>query len=432
VRLPAYSKYKPSGVEWLGAIPEHWQTNRLKVSASYWVSNVDKVAADDEIPVRLCNYTDVYYHDHIRPGMGLMETTATPEEVRRFGLKVGDVVITKDSEEWDDIAVPALVVESSPDLVCGYHLAIVRPSEGRLLGQFLLRVFQASAVNQQFQVAATGVTRYGLPKSSIGEAWVPLPSTDEQRIIAAFLDRQTAKIDALVANKQELIERLLEKRTALISHTVTRGLPPDAARAAGLNSHPTLKPSGIEWLGDVPDHWEIVRLGRKIELQRGVDITKDDQNDGNVPVVSSGGVSSFHDRALAPGPGVVVGRKGTAGAVYYVAVHFWPHDTTLWVRQFRGNSPRYVYFKLLSMDLSSFDTGSANPTVNRNLVHPVVVSWPPLAEQVAIAKFLDREIEKTDRIVAKIEAAIERLQEYRVALITAAVTGKVDVRGAMA
>ena len=150
--LPAYPRYKSSGVEWLGDVPEHWEVKRLKTSATCWVSNVDKVPAEDELPVRLCNYTDVYYNDHITPEMGLMETTATADEIRRFGLCVGDVVITKDSEEWNDIAVPALVKKSAPDLVCGYHLAIVRSHANKLFGDYLLRAFQSCAVNQQFIV----------------------------------------------------------------------------------------------------------------------------------------------------------------------------------------------------------------------------------------------------------------------------------------
>ena len=432
MKLPPYPKCKPSGVEWLGDVPQHWHAVRLKAVATYRVSNVDKRTVEDEKPIRLCNYTDVYYYDQIRPDMGLMTTTATAQEIHRFGLQVGDVLITKDSEDWSDIAIPALVVDSAPDLVCGYHLAIVRPKGDQLFGRFLLRLFQADAVNQQFQVTATGVTRYGLPKSSIGEAWLPLPPPEEQSAIADFLDRETARIDTLVAKKRTLIERLKEKRAALISRTVTRGLPPDAARLAGLPPYPKLKPSGIDWLGDVPQDWKIVRIGREITLQRGVDITKDEQQEGEVPVVSSGGISSFHDLALTAAPGVVVGRKGTAGAVHYITVDFWPHDTTLYVKDFCGNHPRYVYFKLMSMELASFDTGSANPTVNRNLVHPVVVSWPPVPEQGAIADFLDRESAKLDLLTAKIETAIERLQEYRAALVTAAVTGKIDVRGAVA
>jgi type I restriction enzyme, S subunit len=428
MKLPAYPKYRPSGVDWLGDVPAHWEVKRLKTSATCWVSNVDKVPAEDEVPVRLCNYTDVYYNDHISSDMNLMETTATADEIRRFGLQVGDVLITKDSEEWSDIAVPALVKKSSPDLVCGYHLAIIRSHPKALNGDYTLRAFQSCAVNQQFQVAASGVTRYGLPKASIGDAWVPLPDVVEQKAIAAFLDRETERLDRLVAKKQELIERLKEKRTALISRTVTHGLPAEAAAKAGVPINPALKPSGLDWLGDIPEHWELIRLGRKIELQRGVDITKDTQNEGSIPVVSSGGISSFHDRAIADGPGVIVGRKGTAGAVYYIEPDFWPHDTTLYVKDFGGNNRRFVYYKLFSMNLEGLDTGSANPTLNRNVVHPIWVSWPQVSEQIAIVTFLDAETAKLDSMVAKVEEAIERLQEYRTALITAAVTGKVDCR----
>jgi type I restriction enzyme S subunit len=190
-----------------------------------------------------------------------------------------------------------------------------------------------------------------------------------------------------------------------------------------------MKDSGVEWLGQIPEGWIVCRLGRQIELQRGVDTTKETQNDGDIPVVSSGGISSYHDRAFASGPGVVVGRKGTAGSVHYIDSAFWPHDTTLWVKQFRGNHPKFVYYKLRSMNLGSFDTGSANPTLNRNLIHPVIVSWPLPIEQPVIAARLDCETTRIDAMAAKIDSSMTLLREYRTALISAAVTGKIDVRG---
>ena len=185
MKLPTYAKHKQSCVEWFPEVPEHWTPKRLKTAARCWVSNVDKVPADGELPVRLCNYTDVYYNERITPDMPFMETTATADEISRFHLEPGDVVITKDSEEWSDIAVPALVVETADDLLCGYHLGIARPNENELCGEYLLRAFQAGAVNQQFQVAATGVTRYGLPKSAIGDAWLPFPSHFHTSALAA-------------------------------------------------------------------------------------------------------------------------------------------------------------------------------------------------------------------------------------------------------
>lgn len=450
MRLPAYPKYKPSDVEWLGGVPEHWQTKRLKEAATYWVSNVDKVEAEDELPVRLCNYTDVYYHDHIRPGMGLMETTATPEEIRRFGLKVGDVVITKDSEEWSDIAVPALVVESAPDLVCGYHLAIVRPNEQALLGRFLLRAFQACAVNQQFQVAATGVTRYGLPKSSIGAAWLPLPSLAEQRVIADFLDHETAKIDTLVAKKRTLIERLKEKRTALISRAVTHGLPPDAARAAGLDPHPKLKPSGIDWLGDVPEHWEVTK-GRFLGTLLGsTAIEEDDTNEGEegTPYAKVDDLNYVDSSLLLKHTKLSVSAVSTRlrrmllfpkrGAAIFTNKVVLADGRYLFDSNLMGweisqhDDLRFVAYCLIARRLDDLADVSTVPQINNKHIYPAHFPRPPLQEQCAISAFLDGEIAAINSMVAKVESAIERLREYRTALITAAVTGKIDVREAVA
>ena len=220
-KLPPHSSHKPSCVNWLGEIPQHWKVNRLKNVATYWMSNVDKISREDEQPVRLCNYTDVYHHDHINGDMDLMQSTATPDEIDRFGLQTGDIVITKDSEDWSDIAVPALVTETASDLVCGYHLAIIRRMKLILDSHFAFRLLQAGSVNQQFQVAATGVTRYGIPKSSIGEAHLPVPPLPEQRAIADFIDRETARVDDLIVKTEAVIERLREYRSVIIDAAVT-------------------------------------------------------------------------------------------------------------------------------------------------------------------------------------------------------------------
>jgi type I restriction enzyme S subunit len=130
---------------------------------------------------------------------------------------------------------------------------------------------------------------------------------------------------------------------------------------------------------------------------------------------------------MARGPGVIIGRKGTLGTVHYVDTDYWPHDTTLWVSQFRGNLPRFVYYKLLSMNLERLDTGSANPTLNRNLVHPIRVSWPPVHAQSYVVDVLEALSEQTKRVSGQILTQLDRLREYRQALISGAVTGKVDV-----
>jgi type I restriction enzyme, S subunit len=142
------------------------------------------------------------------------------------------------------------------------------------------------------------------------------------------------------------------------------------------------------------------------------------------------GVSSYHDRPTSRGPGVLVGRKGTAGAVYYVEKDYWAHDTTLWVNDFKGNSPRFIYHVLGMLDLKRFDTGSSNPTLNRNLIHPERVAFPLPNEQLQIASAIDTEVKKQDRAISAAQRQISLLREYRTRLIADVVTGKLDVREA--
>ena len=160
-------RLKPSGVDWLSHIPDHWEVERLKHLASYRTSSVDKKTEDMEQPVRLCNYTDVYYQDRIRASDDeYMLATASPNEITRFKLDSGDVLITKDSEDWRDIAVPALIDETADDFVCGYHLGLIRPAK-HADPEFIFRTMQSQVVNQKLQTSATGVTRYGLPNAAV-------------------------------------------------------------------------------------------------------------------------------------------------------------------------------------------------------------------------------------------------------------------------
>lgn len=192
--LKPYPKMKDSGVSCLGAMPEHWEVRRLRNAADMRVSNVDKHTKDNEQPVRLCNYVDVYKNDRIRRRMPFMRATATLEEIERFRIVIGDVLITKDSESWNDIGVPALVVEPTDDLICGYHLALLRPFRGRLTGDYLFRALQSTRVSYQFHIEANGVTRYGLSHAAIKSIWLPLPPLSEQTAIVCFLDHADRRI----------------------------------------------------------------------------------------------------------------------------------------------------------------------------------------------------------------------------------------------
>jgi type I restriction enzyme S subunit len=134
--------------------------------------------------------------------------------------------------------------------------------------------------------------------------------------------------------------------------------------------------------------WIKTTIGDVVTFQRGFDITRKTQQEGLVPVVSSGGISSFHNESAAEGPGVVIGRKGTLGKVFFLETDYWPHDTTLWVKDFKGNWPKFVYYFMTQLDVSFLDAGSANPTLNRNHLHPLKAHWPHLADQKAITDVL--------------------------------------------
>jgi len=189
-------------VPWLGEIPKHWEVQRQRNVVRMLVSNIDKHTVEGEIPVRLCNYVDVYKNDRITERLSFMRASATQAEIDRFRLQVGDVIITKDSEAWNDIGVPALVECEAPDLVCGYHLAILRPRKEVIRGAYLFRATQSQRVAAQYYVSANGVTRYGLSHDTIKSVIIPVPPFDEQSDIVRFLDHFDRRINNLIRTKR--------------------------------------------------------------------------------------------------------------------------------------------------------------------------------------------------------------------------------------
>jgi type I restriction enzyme S subunit len=423
VKRHPYPRYAPSTSPWLGDLPAHWATRRLKFVANSRPSNVDKKTVEGEITVRLCNYVDVYKNDYITPDLDFMQATADSAELAKFRLRRGDVLITKDSEEWNDIAVPAFVTQNFDDVACGYHLSQVRPRANVMDGEYLFRAFRANGVSEQFQVAANGVTRFGIAAGAIGDVMFPVPPLDEQQAIAAFLRREAARIDSLVAKKQRLIELLQEKRTALIGHVVTKGLDPNAP----------MKPSGIDWLGPIPEHWLVKKLRYLCSIRTGDKDTVDAIEDGEYPFfVRSQNVERIAsytfdcEGVLTAGDGVGVGK-----VFHHYSGKFDVHQRVYVMTRFQGVTGRFLYYFLKEQFYKVALEGNAKSTVD-SLRRPMFTAFPvsvaPLEEQKAIVKCLDAEVAGLDRLVSSVVTAIERLREYRSALISAAVTGKIDVR----
>ena len=212
---------KDSGVEWIGEIPIHWETGKLKNNSDLKISSIDKHIIEEEIQVIVCNYTDVYYNEFITSELPLRKGSCSENEYSNFILKRGDVIITKDSESPTDIGVPSLVKENLDNVVCGYHLSIIKSNPKKLVGGYLFRQLQTNRIRSYFEINSNGITRFGLGKSSVLETPLILPPTSEQQQIVEYLDEQTQLIDNTISIEEKRIELLKEYRQSLISEVVT-------------------------------------------------------------------------------------------------------------------------------------------------------------------------------------------------------------------
>jgi type I restriction enzyme, S subunit len=450
MRLPMYGEYKDSGVSWLGTLPSHWQVQRLKYACTVFPSNVDKKSRDDESAVQLCNYTDVYYNERITSAVRFMPATASEDQIAKFTLKAGDTIITKDSETADDIAIAAYVPKDLPGVVCGYHLSMVRPRPGTV-GAFVKRLFDSVYAKARFAVAANGLTRVGLDQYSLDNVELPFPPPDEQTAIATFLDRETAKIDALIAEQEKLIALLAEKRQATISHAVTRGLNPDAP----------MKDSGVAWLGEVPAHWSVTSIKRVVlSIEQGwspqcENFPVTDQSEWGVLKVGcvNGGVFQPTEnkklpQELDPIPSyalkrgdLLVSRANTRDLVGSAAVVPMDFDNLLLcdkLYRLRAApelcSPEYLAAFLSTgvarskIEVSATGASSSMLNISQAVILELPAPMPSVVEQREVLDFLDAESSRIYILTTEAISAIALLKERRSALIAAAITGQIDLR----
>lgn len=251
-------------------IPEGWSLQLLGKLTDVRSSNVDKKSDSSEISVRLCNYTDVYYHSQITSDIDFMLATAKQNEIDRFSLKKGDVIITKDSETPDDIAVSSFVSESLQEVVCGYHLTLLRPNPKLSNGEFLAHQFQLSEVQHYFYLLANGTTRFGLTAEVINKAPLVTPPLPEQQKIATIL----SSVDDVIEKTRAQIDKLKDLKTGMMQELLTKGI-----------GHTEFKDSPV---GKIPKSWEVVALGNTGRWKGGGTPSKANQSfwQGDIPWVS--------------------------------------------------------------------------------------------------------------------------------------------------
>lgn len=450
--VKAYPGMKDSGADWLGEVPAHWEVRRIRNLVEMRVSSVDKHLKQGEQPVRLCNYVDVYKNDRIGANLDFMPATATRKEIERFRLIPGDVVLTKDSEVWNDIGVPALVEYSAEDLVCGYHLAILRATAGVLGGEYLFRVLQSAGVAWQFHVASNGVTRFGLSHHAIKSARVPVPPLPEQTAIARFLDAADRRVRRYIWTKERLIELLEEEKQATIHEAVTGRIDVRTGQP-----YPAYKDSGVEWLGRVPEHWEVAGLGYRYEqclgkmldgkritgehlvpYLRNIDVQWDEINVADLPQMDIR-PDEMPRYTVQPGD-LLVCEGGEVGrcAIWRGEIDpcgFQKALHRLRPRDGERDTPRFLYYGLaVAVTSGAFADGHestiAHLTGEKLRRHRF--AFPSTDEQTTIVRYLDATERLSSARRASLLRQIDLLREYRTRLIADVVTGKLDVREAAA
>lgn len=445
---PRYPEYKSSGVEWLGEVPGHWEVKRLKwtiVGCFNGIWGDDADAGDDDI---LC----VRVADFDREGfrVELTEPTirsVTNRERRNRLLQQGDLLLEKSGGgELQPVGAVVQYQLDNPAVCSNFvaRLAVHEDHDSRFLAYFHSHLYQGR-VNFRSIKQTTGIQN--LDSDAYLSELIGLPPAKEQRAIAAFLDCETARIDALIGKKRRFIELLQEKRAALISRAVTRGLDPKVP----------LKDSGVEWLGQIPTHWEVGNLRRFSLMRTGHTPSRGE------PAYWEGCDISWFTLAdvwqLRDGRQIYLGetkehisRVGLANS----AAELLPAGTVIFSRTasigFSGIMPMQMattqdfwnwipgsklipeyllyLFRTMQQEFEKLTMGSTHKTIYQPDAARLHICVPPIAEQQAIVDYVESGTTQIDALVTKVETAIEKLKEYRAALIAAVVTGKIDVRAA--
>lgn len=448
--VPRYARYRDSGVEWLGEVPAHWEVTRLRFVAEVNPSKSEIADLDRQTTVSFLPMEAI--GDDGSLDLARERAVADVENGYTY-FRDDDVTIAKITPCFEN-GKGAVMRGLTNGVGFGTtELIVVRPARDAASGEFLHFLFNTPAFRQlgeSHMYGAGGQKR--VPEAFVRDFTMALPCVAEQAQIARFLDRETAKLDALIAEQERLIALLKEKRQAVISHAVTRGLNPDAA----------MKPSGVEWLGEVPAHWDVMRVKHIVRsLEQGWSPqcdsfpveTADEWGVLKVGCVNGGRFDPAENKRLPddlqPVPelalrtgDLLVSRANTRDLVGSAAVVCEDHSNLLLcdkLYRLRLDSaqcdPRFLAYFLLTgeargqIELEATGASASMVNIGQSTIMELAFAVPPLAEQVEVVESLRGELATLDALGAEAGRAISVLQERRAALISAAVTGKIDVRG---
>ncbi|WP_374665221.1 restriction endonuclease subunit S [Acinetobacter sp.] len=405
MKYQKYAEYKDSG-EWLGEIPSHWDIQPTK----RFFRLITEPAPDNNNHELLSVYTEI----GVKPRKELEQKGNKATTTDGYWLvKKGDIVINK------LLAWMGAVGYSEYDGVTSPAYDILRPTK-KLNPKFYHYLFRTKIANMEFKRWSRGIMemRLRLYFDELGRISMPFPTFEEQNKIVDFLDHEITQIDSLIEKQQQLIQLLKEKRQAVIGHAVTKGL----------NSDVPMKDSSVEWLRQVPEHWEVGRLKNVLSIKNGRDYKTVEVEDGGYPVYGSGGVFKRSSAFLYDGISLLFGRKGTIDKPLLVQGKFWTVDTMFYSEIDPKFIPEYIYYQSLGFPFDKLSTNTALPSMTQEDLLNLGFVIPSKDEQQRIVEYLKNYIAKNSALMIRANKAIQLMQERRTALISAAVTGKIDVR----
>lgn len=413
--MKQYPTYKESGLVNIETIPSHWEALKLRLVCDQIFTGNTPVYAYEPNEFLVFGQRNNQKNCIDFTGIKYADPEFFAARTENEFLRYGDVLLN--TLGGGSVGRVGFYDVKDKQVITDGHVMILRGNKS--VEQKYLYYFLHS--QQPFlEEAAVGSTNQAFLTTTQMFQWkVAVPSLVEQQAIAQFLDSKTAKIDETISLYEQQKADLVEYRKALISDTVTRGLNPNVP----------LKDSGIQWLGQIPETWQVNRLKLLFTLHRGYDLANEEFVDGGIPVYGSSGLMGYHNEVKATAPNVVIGRSGSVGKLHYVEEDFWAHNTGIYISDTKGNVVKYLYYLLSAIDIAALSTQTAVPTLDRKKVQDTMFPFTTDAEeQQAIVSFLDSKTSMIDEAIRRIDEQIADLKAYRAALITDAVTGKIDVR----
>lgn len=400
--MKKYDAYKDSGIDWIGEIP-------LKYIAKIQKGKLPKNLVDK-------NEGDIPMYLSMDVMRGNEKDAKYVEDYASCILaKEGDVLVLWDGSNAGEVMLSKQGVISST-------IALLKVNNN-IDARFFF--YQLKSKEQLIKDSSVGMGIPHVNPQELNQLSFYIPSFSVQKEIAEYLDKKTAKIDDLIADKEELLKLYEEEKTAVINDLVAGKRTWDGN---AWTEPAEVKDSGIEWLGEIPEHWRTTRLKYVAFFKRGHDLSSNNFIEGDIPVYGSNGIIGYHNEYTTLGPSITVGRSGSVGEVNYVKeARYWAHNTSLFLLKKHENNIDYLYYLLKVLDLKSYAAGTAVGTLNRNNIHEIEIAIPGNKEQKSIVDFIKSEVTRISTKIEDTRKLIDLFKEYREALISEVVTGKVKV-----